>query len=270
MRVGVAPDPGAVAQRLRDRQPERDAGVLDGVVAVHVQVALRLDGEVEQRVPRERVEHVVEEPDAGAHARPCPGPSRSTRTWRSVSLVVVRVRILADARRSRIAHLDPELAKVPAAPRHALTASRRRQNLAPARSATASMSSAVPTEIRRHCSSSGTRRTRPAPGCRARPAAAGTPPRAGTACSRTSTKLAALGYTVSPGSAAEPGRPVARRRSLAHALLEHGLVPERRRRRRRASRRSRCTAASPWRSRAPPPDGPARARTGAPPSPAPC
>ena len=38
--IAVAADAGAVAQRLRDRLPQRDAGVLDGVVAVHVQVAL--------------------------------------------------------------------------------------------------------------------------------------------------------------------------------------------------------------------------------------
>ena len=86
-RIGVAPDPGPVAQRLRDRQAQRDAGVLDGVVAVHVEVALGLDGEVQQRVPGERLQHVVEEPDAGAH-RASPRPSRSTRTWRSVSLVL--------------------------------------------------------------------------------------------------------------------------------------------------------------------------------------
>jgi len=38
-------------------------------MAVHVQVALGLDGEVQQRVAGKRLEHVVEEPDAGAHAR---------------------------------------------------------------------------------------------------------------------------------------------------------------------------------------------------------
>ena len=44
---------------------EDDRGVLDGVVRVDVGVALGLHGEVDQRVPGERVEHVVVEPDAG-------------------------------------------------------------------------------------------------------------------------------------------------------------------------------------------------------------
>ena len=68
-RVAIAPDAGPIAQRLLDGQAEGDAGVLDRVVAIDVEVALGLDGEVQQRVPRERVEHVVEEPDPGLHRR---------------------------------------------------------------------------------------------------------------------------------------------------------------------------------------------------------
>ena len=44
---------------------ERERGVLDRVVAVDVQVALGLDGQVEQAVLAELVEHVVVEADAG-------------------------------------------------------------------------------------------------------------------------------------------------------------------------------------------------------------
>ena len=51
--------------RLRERLAERDGGVLDGVVRVDVQVALDLDGQVEQAVLAERREHVVVEADAG-------------------------------------------------------------------------------------------------------------------------------------------------------------------------------------------------------------
>ena len=54
-----------VANRFRDRLPEGDADVLDGVVAVDVQVARRVDVQIDQAVARDLVEHVVEEADAG-------------------------------------------------------------------------------------------------------------------------------------------------------------------------------------------------------------
>src|SRR5262245_6855972 len=69
--VGV-PEPAyalLVADRLRHRLAEGDPDVLDGVVGVDVQVALRLDVEVEQAVARDLVEHVVEERHAGGELR---------------------------------------------------------------------------------------------------------------------------------------------------------------------------------------------------------
>ena len=57
--------PCLVAERLAQRLAEHDRGVLDRVVGVDVGVALGLDGEVDQRVPRERGQHVVVEADAG-------------------------------------------------------------------------------------------------------------------------------------------------------------------------------------------------------------
>jgi hypothetical protein len=66
--VGVAPEARGVAPRPRAREAAPDAGVLHRVVAVHVEIALGLDREVQQRVPGQRLEHVVEEADAGAHA----------------------------------------------------------------------------------------------------------------------------------------------------------------------------------------------------------
>ena len=63
--MAEAPHPGLVADRLRHRLAERDADVLDRVVRVDVQVALRLDVEVEHRVARHLVEHVLEERQAG-------------------------------------------------------------------------------------------------------------------------------------------------------------------------------------------------------------
>ena len=63
--VGIAGDAGALAQRLTKRLAEGDAGVLDRMVVVDMQVALRRDVHVDKRVACELVEHVVEEADAG-------------------------------------------------------------------------------------------------------------------------------------------------------------------------------------------------------------
>ncbi len=63
--LAVAGDPGAVAERLVERLPEDDRGVLGGVVGAGLQVAADGDVEVEAPVPGEQVEHVVEEADAG-------------------------------------------------------------------------------------------------------------------------------------------------------------------------------------------------------------
>ena len=54
-----------LAERLIERLAEGDADVLGGVVLVDVQVALGAHGQVEARVARQAVEHVVEEADAG-------------------------------------------------------------------------------------------------------------------------------------------------------------------------------------------------------------
>ena len=64
-RVAEAADAGAVAERLVERLPERDAGVLDGVVRAGLEVALDLHVEVEEAVTSDRVEQVVEEAHAG-------------------------------------------------------------------------------------------------------------------------------------------------------------------------------------------------------------
>ena len=68
----VAPDPGAVAERLVERLAEHDADVLDGVVGAGLEVAVRLDLQAEPAVAGEQVEHVVEEADAGRRARLSP------------------------------------------------------------------------------------------------------------------------------------------------------------------------------------------------------
>ena len=58
-------DPALVAQRLGQSLAQRDAGIFDRVVIVDMQIARRPHGHVDQRMPRQLVQHVIEEPDAG-------------------------------------------------------------------------------------------------------------------------------------------------------------------------------------------------------------
>src|SRR5690606_34024478 len=64
--AAITDDPLLVAERLGEAFSQADADVFDGVMRVDMQVAVRLDFEVEQRVPGEQREHVIEESDAGA------------------------------------------------------------------------------------------------------------------------------------------------------------------------------------------------------------
>ncbi len=73
--VAVAADAGLVAQRLRQRLAEADADVLDGVVGVDVQVALRLDVQVDQAVPGQQVSMWSKKPTPVASSA-WPVPSR--------------------------------------------------------------------------------------------------------------------------------------------------------------------------------------------------
>src|SRR6202012_2579949 len=56
-----------VAQRLGQRLPQHDRGVLDGVVPFDLDVALGADVQVEAGVAAQRGQHVVVERDAGVH-----------------------------------------------------------------------------------------------------------------------------------------------------------------------------------------------------------
>src|SRR5438128_2260347 len=51
-------------ERGVQRAPEREADVLHGVVLIHVEVAFRLEREVEQPVHGDELEHVIEERQA--------------------------------------------------------------------------------------------------------------------------------------------------------------------------------------------------------------
>ena len=63
--VAEAADARTIAQCLRERGPEDERDVLDGVVLVDLEVAVGLDREIEQPVVRERAQEVVVEPDPG-------------------------------------------------------------------------------------------------------------------------------------------------------------------------------------------------------------
>ena len=57
--------PGHGAERLLDGLAERNADVFGGVVVVDMEIAVGLDRDVDARMPRQQVEHVVEEADTG-------------------------------------------------------------------------------------------------------------------------------------------------------------------------------------------------------------
>ena len=63
--AGETPDTSLVAERLPNRLAEGDADVLDGVMGVDREVALRPDGQVEAAVAPHLVEHVIEERNSG-------------------------------------------------------------------------------------------------------------------------------------------------------------------------------------------------------------
>ena len=65
MHIGVAGDALHVAERLTDRLAQRDAHILHRVVEIDVQIAFRLNLQVDEGMARDLVEHVVEK----AHAR---------------------------------------------------------------------------------------------------------------------------------------------------------------------------------------------------------
>src|ERR1700733_12060029 len=71
--VRVAGQASLVAQRFRQRLPERDAHVLDRMMIVDVAVALGANGDVDKGMTRQLIEHMIEKADAGCNigkARP--------------------------------------------------------------------------------------------------------------------------------------------------------------------------------------------------------
>ena len=66
---GIAGDTGHGTKRLLHRLSQRDADVLGGVVIVDMKIAIRLDRDVDPRMPGQQIEHMVEEADPGRNLR---------------------------------------------------------------------------------------------------------------------------------------------------------------------------------------------------------
>src|SRR5208283_4738198 len=64
--ISRAHDAALAAQRLGEGLAERNAGVLHGVMLVHVQIAVRLQLQVESAVARNQLQHMVEKTDSAA------------------------------------------------------------------------------------------------------------------------------------------------------------------------------------------------------------
>src|SRR3546814_17442280 len=60
-------DAALVAQRLGDSLAERECRILDRVMLVDMQIALHRHRDVDQRMARQLLDHMVEETDAGGN-----------------------------------------------------------------------------------------------------------------------------------------------------------------------------------------------------------
>src|SRR5260370_42062523 len=64
-RVAKPPDTRTIAERLAKRAAHHDPDVLDRVMLVDMEIAARLDHQIEEAMAREALEHMVEERHAG-------------------------------------------------------------------------------------------------------------------------------------------------------------------------------------------------------------
>src|SRR4051812_25721342 len=70
--MAVATNASFIAKRLLHRLAQANAHVLDRVMLIDLQVALRLDLQIERPMPSEQLQHVIQKPDARL---PPPGPT---------------------------------------------------------------------------------------------------------------------------------------------------------------------------------------------------
>jgi hypothetical protein len=93
------------AERLRHRLAERDAEILDGVMLIDVEIAARVDRQVERAVAREQLQHVVEKADAGPHLI----PALAVQAERQRDLRLGRRRSITARRTDLLHHRDGAL-----------------------------------------------------------------------------------------------------------------------------------------------------------------
>ena len=65
--MAIAGNTGAVAKRLGHRLADHIAAVLGGVVEIDMQIALRREVQIDQRMTRQLFHHMVEKANAGGH-----------------------------------------------------------------------------------------------------------------------------------------------------------------------------------------------------------
>jgi hypothetical protein len=66
-KVSGAQDAFLGAERFQHRFAQRDADIFDGVVLVHIEVAVGFYGQVKRAVARHQIQHVVKKADACSH-----------------------------------------------------------------------------------------------------------------------------------------------------------------------------------------------------------
>jgi hypothetical protein len=66
--VACAQDPALCPERFKHRLAQSNPGVLDGVMLIHIQVALGPECQIERAMSRDKVQHVVQKADSSGHA----------------------------------------------------------------------------------------------------------------------------------------------------------------------------------------------------------
>jgi hypothetical protein len=65
MDVGEADDTALIAERRRDGLAQSNANIFYAMVMIHLQIAFCGDFEIDERMPRQLLEHVIEKTDSG-------------------------------------------------------------------------------------------------------------------------------------------------------------------------------------------------------------
>lgn len=63
--MSVSANPPSLTERCIDRFPQADPDILGGVVIIDMQIPFRGDRQVDCRMPREEIEHMIQKADSG-------------------------------------------------------------------------------------------------------------------------------------------------------------------------------------------------------------